>query len=389
MNRFGKKISTIACTSLLIALISTGGFAATHPRYLITNDDVFGPNTVTIYSVEASPDGPKFVGKKVIPTGGQGLDGGYFAGVGVLLASDGVQQCVFAADSASSDVAGIVLSTQKVTGDFPGSSLDNGGLNGVTLAANDRFVYASYSGTYTIATYKIQPGCKLQFIKDVDAIGKDLGMAGPMAANGNVLVVTYGDGSIESFDISNGVPVPNGDEQFSSGSKTGNNPSGVVLTQDGYYAIFGDISGTTTVEVSDISSGKLAATVVYTVGGGVDANNVLLSPDESMLFVDNNKSGTVTAAFFDKTIGVVSAGCTSPVLKGFGVGWFYGAGLATASNTGNGGYVYVAEDGLLSAIGVLQLQVNGDSCELTETSHSHAPDSQSQGLRSLAVYPSR
>ena len=63
-----------------------------------------------------------------------------------------------------------------------------------------------------------------------------------MALYGNLLVVTYGDGSIESFDVSGGLPLSNGDEQNATGYASDHFPSGVVITPDGHYAIFGDDS---------------------------------------------------------------------------------------------------------------------------------------------------
>ncbi len=46
-------------------------------------------------------------------------------------------------------------------------------------------------------------------------------------------------------------------------------------------AIFGDTSTQIVVEVSDISSGKLTPTVVYTSKAGINSSNVMLSPDET------------------------------------------------------------------------------------------------------------
>src|SRR6202023_1939370 len=93
------------------------------------------------------------------------------------------------------------------------------------------------------------------------------GVIDGMAIHGNMLVATYGDGSIESFDISSGTPVSNGDKQNSTAylkSQGATYPNGVEITKDGRYAIFGDTSTSTIVEVSDISSGKLSKTSVYT-----------------------------------------------------------------------------------------------------------------------------
>jgi hypothetical protein len=89
------------------------------------------------------------------------------------------------------------------------------------------------------------------------AVGLNSGVVTGMAMHGSMMVVTYGDGSIESFNIAGGAPVSNGDAQNSSGLANDHLPNGVDITADGHYAIFGDASTVTTLEVSDISSGKL------------------------------------------------------------------------------------------------------------------------------------
>ena len=362
--------------------------AASGAHFVITNDDSFKSNTASFYLSSTENGLPTLTKTGVVTTGGRGLGGGYFAGLGVVLVHAGAQQCVFVADSGTSDIAGIILPGQQVSGTFRGSKQDDGGLNGITLAASSTYLYASFTGSYTIATFRIEPGCKLHWVRDISAVGMGLGTVGPMAVHGNMLVVSYGDSTIESFNISGGSPVPNGDEQLSTGSKNGNLPSGIDITQDGHFAIFGDVTSTTTVEVSDISSGKLTPTVVYSLGMA-DANNVRLSPDESLLYITNNKQGTVSAAFFDKATGGVSPGCVSDVLRGFNSGWFYDAGIITASNSGTGGALFVAEDGLQSAIATVNISVSGGTCTLTEAPNSPVPDLSSQALRSLVGYPPR
>lgn len=381
-----QKYFTPAIVLILVFLCSANSVAAA--RYLVTNDDVPGANTATLYLVSGSPTNPTITQKKVVPTGGKGLGGGYFAATGVALVNDGQEECMFVSDSGSSDIAGFVASTQQLTGNFKGSRGDSGGLNGVTLAASNKYLYASFTGTFTIAAFQVQSGCTLKFLKDVDAVGLGFGSAGPMAVHGNLLVVAFGDSTIESFDISTGLPVPNGDLQLSTGSKTGNLPSGVEITQDGHYALFGDVSSTATVEVSDISSGKLTTTVPYALGTG-DADTIRLSPDESLLYVANNKQGTVTAAFFDKVGGTLTPGCVSSPLRGFNTRWIYEGNVKTATNAGIGGTLYVAEDGQSSGIGIVQVSSDGSSCTLTESANSPVSDANSQSLRALGTYPPR
>ena len=176
----------------------------------------------------------------------------------------------------------------------------------------------------------------------------------------------------------------------STGSRNSNTyPSGVDITQDGHYAIFGDTSPFTVVEVSDISSGKLKPTVVYRLGNELSSSNILLSPDETLLYISNNQSGTITAAFFDKSTGKLSKGCVSRFLKGFVTHWSYTASLALEETTGTGGVVYVAEYGAPSSIGEINVKSASGKCTLTESSKSPVSDPNSPGLLSIGAFPPR
>jgi len=82
-----QKYFTPAIVLILVFLCSANSVAAA--RYLVTNDDVPGANTATLYLVSGSPTNPTITQKKVVPTGGKGLGGGYFAATGVALVNDG------------------------------------------------------------------------------------------------------------------------------------------------------------------------------------------------------------------------------------------------------------------------------------------------------------
>jgi 6-phosphogluconolactonase (cycloisomerase 2 family) len=223
----------------------------------------------------------------------------------------------------------------------------------------------------------------------VAATGVNGGTPDGMASRGNLLVITYEDGSMESFNVAAGLPVSNDDLQLSTGYATDNLPDSVQITSDGHYAIFGDDSTTTTVEVSDISSGSLIPTVVYNLGTSFNSNNILLSPDESLLYVTNNTSGQVTAAFFNVLTGIVSPGCNSRTLKQFDNTWIYASGLGTASNTGTGQQVYVAEYGGPSSIGIVNVTSSGGQCTLKEASLSPVTVEGASALMSFTVYTSQ
>ena len=281
-------------TAVIAVVCVASGFAvgAGKPHYLVTNDDSagFSSSTVTIYTVGA--DGLLTL-KGPVSTGGKGIVGGYFAANRVNVLNSGKSECIYASDAGSGDIASIVIQTLKIAGHAKGSRNDTGASNGIGLAMNSQYLYASFTDSNTIGTFQVLPGCKLKFVGDITVAGLQGGIIDGMVLHGDMMVVTYGDGSIESFNISAGMPVSNGDEQNSTGSRRGNTyPSGIDITQDGHYAIFGDTSPFTIVEVSDISSGKLTPTVVYRLGNGINSSNIMLSPDETLLYISNTQSGS-------------------------------------------------------------------------------------------------
>lgn len=375
-------------------------------HYVVTNDDVNGTNTVTFYQASGTSSAPKLTRTKTVKTGGTGLGGGYFGIVRQVLVKDGNDECVFSADGGSNDVAAIILKTRKVVGNYKGSSGDTDGAGGMGLAVNPngKYLYTAFSGSSTIATFTINSGCTLTFVSDVAAAGLNGGFPHGMASRqaaplSDIMVVAYGDGSIESFNISGGAPVSNNDLQLSTGYiKDSVFPDGVDITKDGHYAIFGDASaGFSEVEVSDISSGSLAATVKYggadgSLGKGVAANNVELSPDESLLYISDNLSGQVTAAQFDKNAGTLQFGCISKALRGYGTKWSYSSAIAMEKSSGSGSVLWVAEDPRgsgPSSIGMVDVNSKGGKCTLTEAKHSPASDPKSLNLCWLNAFPQR
>jgi 6-phosphogluconolactonase (cycloisomerase 2 family) len=384
-------LSAGAAIAAVAGLLGGSSLAAKKPaaHYVFTNNDPPGKlsNSSNFYTIGSGGD---LTQKATVTTGYGGIGGGYFGQYKVRALEKGDQECVYVADSVSAQVAGIVVQTLNVSGLFPASGTDSGSSNGIGLVLNGRYLYASFTTSNTIGTFRILPGCKLKFIGDVDANGLNGGSPDGMAIHANLLVVTYVDGSIESFDVSSGKPVSNGDKQNSTGFiKGGDLPGGVDITRDGHFAIFGDVSVTTTVEVSDISSGRLAKTVVYHLGPRRNSSSVLLSPDETLLYISNTQAGRVMAAFFDKSNGTLTKGCSSGPLKGFDTDWAYVGTLATETTSGTGAVVYAAEFGSPGSIAIVSVKSSGGRCTLKESSQSPAIDAQSPGLLSIGVFPPR
>jgi 6-phosphogluconolactonase (cycloisomerase 2 family) len=381
MKEWSKPLRTTGLAALLVLCAAVSLSAAPAPHYLITNNDFSQGNSATFFNIMNTGSLREVA---VVNTGGTGIDGiGAVDTKRVSVLSNSTQNCVFISDAGSNDVAGISIAGLSATGTFPASGTDSASATGLGVVNNGTYLYASFSSSKTIATYQILSGCKLTFVGSLSAAGLGGQQINDMWAHGNTLVVSFFDGSIESFNISGGQPVSNGDLQFSTAQTQGiGSPGAVDITSDGHFAVFG-VGGPGAVEVSDISSGKLQPTVVYqNVGPGNGFAGIWLSPDESLLYIANFSTNEITAALFDKTTGVVSTGCSAPLrVNGFE------AGLATADATGTGHTLYVAEPE--TQIGIVNVSASGGACVLQETRKSPASNPHTITLESIGTFPPR
>jgi hypothetical protein len=377
---------------------ATGGFA----RYVITNDDVptIGGNSATIYQIGARGALTQIT---VIKTGGTGIGGGDYSTARVNTLRSQTQDCAYVSDAlgpngkAPGDVAAINMKTLKLAGAFPGSTSDVGNIIGVGLAEDPKgtYLFAAYTTSATIATYKRLPGCKLKFLGDAtSAVGLNGGAIDGMrvTSNGKYLIAAYADKSIGSWRIeASGLLSLIGNITTTDGRTA----VGVDISGNGKYAIFGVSTAMRAMaEVSPIAAdGSLGATTAYGIGKGDDGENVWLSPDEHWIYITNNTSGQFGAAPFNKVTGVIDTAksCTSKKLKGFGVIWPWLSGLATRSTVGTGAFLYGAEwnFGGPSGIAIVGVTVKGGACTLKETAASPVADPTSPGLLSIGVYPPR
>jgi hypothetical protein len=377
---------------LLAGVTVVSGLAFGATQYVITNDDV-PPEIVSglsFYSV--APDGSLIL-QQVVRTFGNGISGGFFGANRLAVLNSTSQQCVYASEAYSSEIAGVDVTTLTNSGLAAGSPIDRGTSNGIGLAVNSQYLYASFTDSNTIGTFAVQGGCDLLFLNDISVSGLAGGIINGMAVHGDMMIATYTDGTIESFDISAGTPLSHGDKQYSTATLSSSDatyPNSIDITKDGHFVVFGDTSTSMVVEVSDISSGRLSPTVVHTTNTSINSSNVRLSPDETLLYVVNTQGDSVSAIFFDKRTGNLSGGCKSGPIRGESADWSYLAGLAWASPTGNGGGVYVAEFGDPSGIALVSLtEISPQTCSLKEVKSSPFPDFQSQGLLSIAAFPPR
>lgn len=369
-----------------VAALAMSGLACGQAQYVVTNDD---PG-LSFYSV--ATNGTLSLAKQ-IQIGGFSNVGGFFGANRIQALNSGGQQCIYASIASTGQIVGVDVSMLAAGGSAGGSATDDGSANGIGLAMSGPYLYASFTGSNTIGTFVIEAGCDLTFVNDVSVSGLAGGMINGMAVHGNMMITTFTDGSIESFDVASGSPVPNGDERYSTAtlsSQDATYPNSIDITKDGHFAIFGDTSSSMVVEVSDISSGKLKPTWVYTSLFGISSSNVMLSPDESVLYVVNTQGARVSALQFNKTTGRLRWGCTSQPIRGQSSSWSYLGAAGLISQTGNGGGVYVAEFGNPSGVGMVMLEAGPFGlCALRENTQSPFADPISRGLVSIGTFPPR
>jgi len=354
------------------------------PRMLIVNHNAIF-NYATFFQIEA---GGNLTSPTLVSTGGYGTSQENIGGVAAFHST--TQDCFFIADGASNAVAAID-SDFNVIADFHAGPLDFG-VNGLSLAVNKEFLYAGFGGNSQsggnsrMASFRIEPGCNLEYLGSVPAVGLGSGIPNYLATRGKILVVSYGDGSIESFHFSKGLAQSNGDLQKTTGATKQLIAVSVDVSKDGTFAVFGDrdnVHGRPVVEVADISSGKLGQpTVVYRLGSDFLLSTfVRLSPDESLLYLSGGEGGdpplkTLGAAFFDRTTGTVKPGCFAPPLNDPNQEWGFTTNVAFANNSkGLGATLYVMEVsvefiGGNQSLATVNVQSNGKSCSFQEAGNS-------------------
>ncbi|MGO4883069.1 MAG: hypothetical protein ACLP59_19935 [Bryobacteraceae bacterium] len=295
-------------------------------HYLYTNDRQ-SVNTSSVFEIHGTATSPQPL---TLETGGNGSAGVSPAAKMVIATNVGTEGCFYVANPGSNNITAFAVTGNQCVGKY--GTAEN--LNG--MASNGSSLYAATGGDFNenqgIATFQISAGCGLTLTGNVDASGLPNGMA----AHGNLLVVTYGNGYIESFTNTAGVLSSNGDLEYTAGKDHTPvlTPESVDISQNGQFAIFGDDGSTTAIEISDISSGKLTPTVLHDkLGAGLNANDIMLSPNDDLLYVANTGPATITGLRFNQTTGTVSLSCISSTLNGTDV---VAEGLALYLTTGTG-----------------------------------------------------
>ncbi len=413
---FATRLSVVSLLTLVL-LVSGSGQAQN-----VYADDNAAANTVTGFTVS----GPSLTTPTTYLTNGAGLPGVFAANHTAAISYGSFPNCLFVSDANSSspfptgDVAAYMIGTGGVLTPV-GNAFDPtntfGANKGIPLALDRRvgfpYLFAAFTGENKIVFFKVSLNNCLPFYSSstpaTGVFGAPVAGMAVSPAGPHVLVVTYQDGSLQTFKILGGTLAPTGPPVSSTGfTAQGGAPEGVDITANGKFAIFGDRQTIAEVEVAPIlPSGLLGPTVDYggpalasgvNLGPAADSENVWLSPGLTgglyYAYISNNASRQVTTVKVSPLTGVVTtipstsctAGFTNPTNLNNPTGFFLSGGIGTLATTGTGSVIYVAELGTPSSIAVVKVQASGCTREAPGSPYI---DAASNAMTTLSVYPAR
>ena len=370
-----KHLNRIATAlALTAAAVATGSLTlqaqdAGTGNYVVSANDIYrAPNSAGAFRLVGS----SLLAAPTLQTGGWGIGGTYFGTNAQAIATVGSNVCVFVSDPGSDDIAafnaGGFSNRQKIGNYFDPSG--SGAYLGTTLVTRGSLLFVGYTATVNIGVFTINADCSLTLANAASHTPIPAPVDGlAVSPDGTTLIATYGQSEpgVGSFAISGTTLTPKGPYNTTVGT------AGVDITKDSKYAIIGEYGGTfPQIEIFPINAdSSLGASAAYSFPqGGFNSNNVMLSPDETRLYVTNNSSFQVTALAFNEHAGTgkqLSFFCISnPLRAPAGNLPAYISGIAMAETTGKGGYLYVIEAsfGPTFAIesAVSLLQIPADTC---------------------------
>ena len=317
--------------------------ASSAQEYVYTNDNIASANSSTVLSVDTTGS------LKVLhtySTGGMGSGGGSdYASQPVAAAKTSANWCLFVSNARSSNIAAfrINLKNGRLT-TVAGSPFSDGAsgeqISGISLAVGrGKLLFAANSQSESISVMKVSSNCGLSLVGTVSLSYAPVALK--VTPNGNYLIASY-LGPVDSFSINyKGGTITELGPFPSQGA-----PAGIDIRCDSARVFFGDANATTEVEVFAIQSdGQLNEVSNFTDPHGSNSNNVLLSADQSKLYVSNNQSNQITVLSASKSGHLTFDSITTLHKPGE-----YALGLAT-NKAGN--LLFVSEVNDPESIGVL------------------------------------
>ena len=271
--------------------------ASAERRFVYTNDNVTGPNTVTALRVETDGTLVPLPGSPY-RTGGTGAGGGLFAASRIAIQPGG--DLLFVSNGGSNDISvfRIDAGSGRLTA-VPGSPFSSGGRAsfGTSLGAtpDGRYLIAVNSGSANIVVFRIGANGALTPTPASPYVLPSVPDGIKVSPNGRFLAVSLTESNlIDVLRIGPGGELARGQ----GGPFPASIPAGLEIncTSERLYA--GEAAPGTGVEVFAMSARGVLAPMPgspFRFASGSFADVVMLNPVENVLFVSNKDTATVTA----------------------------------------------------------------------------------------------
>ena len=345
---------------------------AQNSKYVLTNDDTT-TNTATLFSL--GPDG-RLSQVRAFGTGGEAVEGGYFAGATQVISPGAA--CVFVADGDSNDIAAFSKSTGYAkVGNYSNSALKGASNMPMVLNRNGTLLYAAYEDTSNLAVWNVNPDCSLTLANyyATQAYLGDLAITHDGKTLLSVYVLAKEAGS---FSISGTALTDNGTVATLA------EVTSVAVTDDDKVVIMG--SGYLNMKSTLVTAQLPGFTNQqgWTIGPGYSAASIALSPaaaaGRGCLYIGNTGSGSIGkagmtgATFSENPLKLTYVNnVTSDIATYIGT-------LVNIDNSATGGGVYAAE-----VPGYIGVYTADTSCRVAL--ESETPDPHSTFILSLSSWP--
>jgi len=306
LDSIRKSVTLLASNTITVELRSQPGSFITisivrDDGYVYVNNNASGPNSVSAFSVDANGALTPIAGSP-FASGGSGVGGGFFAANRATIGTAG--KFLFAANEQTNNVS--VFAIDPATGVLtlvPGSPFLTGGASGsgisLGVTPDNRFLFASSSGSNTITVFSISPNGTLTSIP-----GSPFAVGGipdgiKVSPDGRFLAVAlFSTDAVGVFSIaSNGALTAVPGSPFPAAAFGSVAGVDINCASNLLFAGEANVVGTD-IDVFNIASNGALTPILSSPfnnqGTGINSNVVVLSPKDDHLFVSNQVSNTIT-----------------------------------------------------------------------------------------------
>ena len=320
----------------ILSTLSVAGLAQS--RYYVLTNDVNTANSASIFNLNPTNGTLSLV--KTLDTGGEALQGGFYAGV-TQIVSPGAA-CIFVADGGSNDIAAFSKTTGYAkVGNFVDASLMGAANMPMIENSAGTLLYAAYEFSSNLAVWTINPDCSLT-LASITLTDPFVGSLA-ITHDGSLLLATYEVfDEVGSFSISGSTLIDNGPVRSIT------DVSGIAVTNDDKVVILGTAFRKT--HPSALVTASLPGFTdqrQWKLGPGYSAGSIALSPDAAAgsgcLYIGNTGDGTSGNAgltgvrFTENPLNLTYVNHVTSALD------TYVGTIATIKDQGNGVGIYAAE----------------------------------------------